>query len=108
MISGDNPDTPVDTMSQRGRAQLLGLHVVAHDDHRGAAVVERTGVAGRDGAVGPEDGLQLGDGFVGGAGAWAVVGGDDGAVGQRHRAISRSKKPPLMASLGGSWLRTPQ
>ncbi len=45
---------------QRGQAELLGLGV-AHDDHGRGAVVERAGVAGRDGAVGTEHRLEAAD-----------------------------------------------
>ena len=48
MISGDRPDTPGrHDARQRGQAQFLGLGV-AHDDHRGGAVVQRTRVARGD------------------------------------------------------------
>src|SRR5690606_38033392 len=55
---------------------------VGHDHQGGSTVVQRAAVAGGNGAVGTEDGLELRDLLVGGAGTRAVVGGDHGAV--RH------------------------
>ena len=61
---GDDPGA-------RGQAQLLGLGV-AHQQHRGGAVVERAGVAGGDAAA--AEGLrQFGELLQGRGGAGAVV-----------------------------------
>src|SRR4028119_2406104 len=62
-------------------AEVAGLGV-AHDDDGGGAVVERAGVTGGDPPVGAEHRLEAGDALEGGAGARAVVGADDGAVGR--------------------------
>ncbi len=62
---------------------------------RGGAVVQRARVARGDGAVGPEHRLELADLLVGGAGPRAVVGGDHGAVGQRHGDDLALEEPVL-------------
>src|SRR4028119_1103249 len=66
---------------RRREAGVAGLGV-AHDDDGGGAVVERAGVTGGDPPVGAEHRLEAGDALEGGAGARAVVGADDGAVGR--------------------------
>ena len=68
-------DARGDDPGERREAELGGLGV-AHDHHRGGAVVQRAGVAGGDLAVGPEHRLQVGEALGGGAGPDAVVAGD--------------------------------
>ena len=93
---GDDPGA-------RGQAQLLGLGV-AHQQHRGGAVVERAGVAGGDAAA--AEGLgQFGELLQGRGGAGAVVLGDLGAVGSFTGTISRSKKPSSCDFTASSWER---
>src|SRR5262245_38484983 len=77
---GEAADPRADDAGQRLDAELRGAGV-AHDDHRGRAVVEGTAVAGRDDSVGPEDRLELGDRLVGDPGAGTVVAAHDRAVG---------------------------
>ena len=86
-------------MRARGRqAQLLGLGV-AHQQHRGGAVVERAGVAGGDAAA--AEGLgQFGELLQGRGGARAVVLGDLGAVGQRHRDDLAVEEAVLLGAHG--------
>ena len=85
MISGLRPDTPLATMRASGvMPSCLGLGV-AHHDHRGGAVVERAGVAGRHGPALAEDRLQAGEALEGRAGPRAVVLGHHRAVGERDR-----------------------
>jgi hypothetical protein len=68
------------------RLEPEGLRaLVGHHEHRGGAVVERAGVAGRDRAVGPERGLELGELLHRRARAGAVVAPHLGAVGCRDR-----------------------
>jgi hypothetical protein len=74
-------DAGRDDAGERGEAELACLGV-AHDHHRGGAVVERAAVAGGDQAVGAEDRLEARDALHRDAGARAVVLADDGAVRQ--------------------------
>ena len=60
MISGDSAaHAGRDDPGERGQAELAGPGV-GHDDDRRGAVVERTAVAGGDGAVGAEDRCSAG------------------------------------------------
>src|SRR4029077_6618571 len=61
---------------------------------------ERTGIARRDGPVRAEHRLELADLLVGGAGARAVSGVDDGAVRQRHRADLTGEEAAVDGRLG--------
>src|SRR5690606_14030517 len=83
-LGGEARDAGGDDARERGEPELGGLRV-GHDDDRGGAIVERAAVACGHDAVGTEDRVELGDRVVGDAGARAVVGGDDRAVGQRDR-----------------------
>ena len=65
--------------------------LVGHHEHRGGAVVERAGVAGRDRALGVEGGLELDEHLRRRAGPRAVVPGDLRAVGERRPARSRRR-----------------
>ena len=77
-------DAGRDDPRQRREAELLRLGV-AHDDERGGAVVERAGVAGRDGAGLAEHRLERLHLLQRRAGPRAVVLAHHGAVGQRDR-----------------------
>ena len=100
MISGDRPRHPGrHDARQRRQAEFLGLGV-AHDDHRGGAVVQRAGVARGDGAVGPEHRLELADLLVGGAGRGPSSVLTVGAVGQRDRRDLALEEPALDGLLG--------
>src|SRR6201999_1242368 len=88
-----------DDAGQRLEAEFLGLDV-AGDHHRRRAVVQRAGVARGNGAVGPEDRLELADLLVGGAGARAVVLAHRAAVGQRDRDDLALEEAALDGLLG--------
>ena len=85
MYSGSMAAVAAVTIRARGRSpSSVGL-VGRHHEHGGGAVVQRTGVAGRDLAVLLERRVELGELLEGRARARAVVLGHLGAVGQRDR-----------------------
>src|SRR5438105_9676241 len=56
----DTGDSAADETAEWLRAQLARL-LLARDDHSGRAVVDAAGIAGGDGSVAPERGLQSGE-----------------------------------------------
>ncbi len=73
MISGGTPATAKLTKRAIGFRPSSSRFLVRHDHRRGRAIAGLRGIAGGDGAVGMEDGLQLGQRFERGVGARAFV-----------------------------------
>ena len=77
MIAGSTPAVAQETMRASGVMPRRLRFGGRHHHQRRRAVVDARGVAGRHRAVLGEGGPQLGDGFVGRAGADVLVVGDD-------------------------------